>query len=90
MTFVQRFGSALQLTPHFHTLLPDGVFIEEATGDGAPLRFVELDPPEDAEVEWLLRRVVARLDKLLLARGVTGRPGDSHADAGGEHAPIER
>jgi hypothetical protein len=31
-------------------------------------------------VEWVLRRVVARLDKLLLARGVTGRPGDSHAD----------
>jgi hypothetical protein len=26
VTFIQRFGSALNLTPHFHTLVLDGVY----------------------------------------------------------------
>ncbi len=37
VSFVQRFGSALNLNPHFHVLMPDGVYV---TGhDGTP-RFV--------------------------------------------------
>ena len=80
VTFVQRFGSALQLTPHFHTLLPDGVFVEETTGAGDRLRFVPLEPPEGREVEEVLRRVVAHVDKLLFAHGLAGRPGEPHAD----------
>ncbi|MBW2736608.1 MAG: transposase [Deltaproteobacteria bacterium] len=27
VTFAQRFGSLLQLTPHAHTWIPDGVFL---------------------------------------------------------------
>ena len=63
VTFVQRFGSALQLTPHFHALLPDGVF----TAQGA---FVQLPPPTQEEVEGLLVRVRPRVLALLAARGV--------------------
>jgi len=33
ITFVQRFGSALNLNVHFHVVMPDGVFSE--TGDQA-------------------------------------------------------
>jgi hypothetical protein len=33
VAFVQRFGSALQLTPHFHVLVPEGVF-EQVPGHG--------------------------------------------------------
>ena len=29
VTFVQRFGGILNLNPHFHTLMPDGVFVED-------------------------------------------------------------
>ncbi|RPH67774.1 MAG: hypothetical protein EHM78_20935 [Myxococcaceae bacterium] len=29
VAFVQRFGSALQLTPHFHVLVPEAVFEEQ-------------------------------------------------------------
>ena len=47
VTFVQRFGSALQLTPHFHTLVPNGVFVGEARADGARPRFQALDPPQE-------------------------------------------
>ena len=31
VTFVQRFGSALNVNPHFHVLMPDGVFVEGGT-----------------------------------------------------------
>ncbi len=32
VTFIQRFGSALNLNIHFHTLVPDGVFVETDAG----------------------------------------------------------
>jgi Putative transposase/Transposase zinc-binding domain len=58
VTCVQLWGSLLQLTPHFHAWLPDGVFSQQA--DGA-LRFHRLAPPTDADVERLLQRVAARV-----------------------------
>ncbi len=64
VTFVQRFGGALNLNVHFHCLVPDGVFVRE---EGS-VRFVELLPPSDDEVVAVLRRVVARLERLLRPR----------------------
>jgi len=32
VTFIQRFGAALNLNIHFHTLIPDGVFVESNDG----------------------------------------------------------
>jgi len=61
VTFVQRFGGALNLNVHFHCVIPDGVFVREGGG----VRFVELAPPSDDEVMEVLRRVVARLERLL-------------------------
>jgi len=45
---VQRFGDALNLNVHFHSLVLDGVYASDAEGS---LRFHPLPPPEDAEVE---------------------------------------
>jgi len=42
VTFIQRFGSALNLTPHFHTLVLDGFYAGTASSPG---RFVSLPPP---------------------------------------------
>ena len=42
VAFVQRFGSALQLTPHFHVLVPEAVFEEV---DEAELRLHPLPRP---------------------------------------------
>jgi len=50
VAFVQRFGSALQLTPHFHVLVPEAVF--EELDDVEP-RLHPLPRPTDAEVETL-------------------------------------
>jgi len=79
VTFVQRFGSALQLTPHFHTLVPDGVFLAPAR-DGQRAVFVPLAPPHDADVEWVAARVADRVDALLRRRGGLASDADPPTD----------
>ena len=64
VTFVQRFGDALNLNVHFHALVLDGVY--EAGGRGA---FHPASAPDRPELERVLRRVARRLDKLLDRRG---------------------
>ena len=63
VTFVQRFGSALNLHLHFHAVLPDGVFVHPA-GDEAALAFTALPPPSDLDVTSLTDRLARRLTKL--------------------------
>jgi hypothetical protein len=47
VSFVQRFGDALNLNVHFHVLVLDGVF----DADDAPrMRFIPLAPPDNAEI----------------------------------------
>ena len=62
VTFVQRFGSALQLNVHFHVVVPDGVFV---CGDDGHVAFRRLPPPDDDDVELLLRLCVSRVLRLL-------------------------
>jgi hypothetical protein len=57
-SFLQLFGSALQLTPHFHVLVPEGVW----TQDG---RFVALPPPHTRDVEAVLHRALRQLRRRL-------------------------
>jgi hypothetical protein len=58
VTFVQRFGSVLNLNPHLHSLHPDGLFVEDA---GERLTFIPLPPPTDGEVRFLAARLAERL-----------------------------
>ena len=59
VTFVQRFGGLLQLSVHYHLVVPDGVFvIDEVTGE---LSLVPLPGPSEAEVLAILDRVAARI-----------------------------
>ncbi len=67
VAFVQRFGSALQLTPHFHVLVPEAVFEEVHE---AELRLHPLPRPTDAEVETLAVTVARRTLALRRARGI--------------------
>ena len=46
VTFVQRFGSALNLHPHLHAVVPDALFVKE----GDAVRTVPLPPPTTEEV----------------------------------------
>lgn len=73
VTFVQRFGGALNLIPHFHSILPDGLWVAGSDGDGAPagaggrLRFEPLPPPTTAEVEELTQTIACRLGECVAA-----------------------
>ena len=68
VTLLQLWGSTLQLTPHAHAWVPDGVFAPQADGT---LRFVALPPPEDADIELLVRRIGRRILKRLCADEAT-------------------
>ena len=61
VTFIQRFGGALNTNPHAHSLLPDGLFVQS---DGGRLTFVPLPPPSDKDVAQLTLRLAERLGAL--------------------------
>jgi hypothetical protein len=86
VTAIQRFGSAVNLNVHFHTLVLDGVYAPDASGTP---RFTRVPPPTDRDVARLLALIVRRIDRLLRRRGLT--PVDSAAqgpDPVAENAPL--
>jgi hypothetical protein len=60
VSFVQRFGGALNLNPHVHSLLPDGLFVP-GQQDSNELTFVPLPEPTTADIEALTLRIARRL-----------------------------
>jgi hypothetical protein len=71
VTFIQRFGDALNLNPHFHSLVLDGAYV---TWGG--LRFVPLPPPSTEQVARLAKRIRDRVLRLLRHRGVLDESGN--------------
>jgi hypothetical protein len=63
----QRFGSALDLNVHFHTLALDAVYTC-AVGQGQPTRFLPLPPPEADEVARVLAGAARRIQRVIEAR----------------------
>ncbi len=66
VTFVQRFGGALNCNVHFHILLPDAVFVPQPGSD--TLCVLALPPPTGRDIEALLRRLARRVDALCQRR----------------------
>jgi hypothetical protein len=78
VTVIQRFGSALNLNVHFHTLMIDGVY--ELRLGGRPI-FHPVPAPTDDEVAAIVRTVlrkvgekIARLDDVAEDAAVAGEP----------------
>jgi hypothetical protein len=67
VTFVQRFGDALNLDVHFHSLVLEGVYARTPQG---LLRFHALPPPEDADVARVATQVARTIQRLLERRGL--------------------
>jgi hypothetical protein len=78
VTAIQRFGSALNLNVHFHTLALDGVFAPD--GDGGS-RFVPAAPPTTPELARLVATIARRVARLLRRHGLRL---DDDADAAGD------
>jgi hypothetical protein len=71
ITFIQRFGDALNLNVHFHTLVLDGIY--ERYGEPG-MRFRALPPPTDAEVAEVVARIARRVERVLARRGLGPEP----------------
>ncbi|MHC4408483.1 MAG: transposase [Planctomycetota bacterium] len=67
VSFIQRFGSALNLNLHFHTLALDGVYADDASPGEAP-RFLPLPPPDDDAVARVLAGTARRLERIVAKR----------------------
>jgi hypothetical protein len=85
VTFIQRFDSALRLTPHVHTLVLDGVYVR---GHGGRLQFHALATPTLAEVADVTRRTAERIERLLRTRGYELEAGDSAYDELSDRQPV--
>ena len=72
VTFVQRFGGALNLNVHFHTLVLDGAY--RPSEDDRTLQFHPAPPPETEELERVLQRVVRGIVRVIERRGLSDEP----------------
>ena len=66
ITLLQFWGSILQLTPHAHSWIPDGVFFLDVGGE---LQFHRLAPPTGQDIKALLHRIETRVTELQVAGG---------------------
>jgi hypothetical protein len=78
VTAIQRAGSFANANLHFHTLVPEGVWHEDA--DGA-FRYHPLPPPTDAEVEAIATRIVHKVTQLLARLDADEAAADREVDA---------
>jgi hypothetical protein len=85
LTVIQRFGGALNLNIHFHTLALDGVFTAAAPD---AVQFHPLPPPTDAEVARLVTTIRARILRLLGRRGLGPDADVSRPDPVAEDSPT--
>lgn len=63
---IHRGDSALRLSPHFHVVFLDGVYLLR---DEAPLSFVASETPSDLELRRIAGRVARRVRRLFIRRG---------------------
>ncbi|WP_206020127.1 transposase [Pseudomaricurvus alkylphenolicus] len=68
VTLVQRFGSALNLNLHYHTLMLDGVYVQDARS--GYLKFHPIKAPSERELTQLLQRISQRVAKALVRQGL--------------------
>src|SRR5437762_7544708 len=67
VTFLQRFGSALNVNLHFHCVFLEGVYLDR-TDAGLKPRFLASEPPTDSDIttnlQKISRRVIRKLRRL--------------------------
>ncbi|OFZ81150.1 MAG: hypothetical protein A2583_04445 [Bdellovibrionales bacterium RIFOXYD1_FULL_53_11] len=66
-TVVQRFGGALNLNIHFHSLVLDGVYMRPEKG--LPPVFKKLTAPSNEDVAKILDTIIGRIAKMLDGKG---------------------
>ena len=68
MTFIQRFGGALNLNVHCHCVFLEGVYLDR-TEAGLKPRFVKVEPPTDADIADVVQKISRRVIRTLRRLG---------------------
>ena len=68
ITFVQRFGSSLNLNVHFHTLALDGVFLDRSERNLSP-QFITIKSPTDSDLQQVIKKIAMKSVKALRKLG---------------------
>jgi hypothetical protein len=74
VTLIQRFGSALNLNIHFHTLFLDGVYVYR---DNRPPQFQRVRAPDKSELEDLVHLISQRAGRCLEWLGLLEQDAES-------------
>jgi len=64
VTFIQRFGGALNLNLHYHVVFLEGVYLDR-TEAGLKPRFLKGEPPSDADIAAVLQKISRRVIRTL-------------------------
>ena len=86
VTFIQRFGDGVRLSPHFHTLFADGCW--SRLGDDWPIVFDEIPSLRDEEVAELCAELRRKILRRLIRKGVISDVGDGYDDPADEDALL--
>lgn len=86
VTIIQRAGGSLNLAPHFHALVLDGVF--SRPGPESPPVFHATPEPTDGDIADILLTVRLRVRRLLERRGLVGVQAGDVPDPLREEAPL--
>src|SRR2546425_7108782 len=68
VTFIQRFGSAINVNLHFHCVFIEGVYLDRTAAGRRP-RFVTVEPPSDADIATVLQKLSHRVIRKLRRLG---------------------
>jgi hypothetical protein len=76
--FLQRSGGSINLNPHFHSLVLDGVYV--STLPYEPPRFTPLPAPSDEELTRITVSIARRVERLLVKKGLLGEHAATEPD----------
>jgi len=68
VTFIQRFGSAINLNVHYHVVFLEGVYLDR-TAQGRTPRFLPGEPPTDTDIADVVQKISRRIICKLRQRG---------------------
>jgi len=81
VTFIQRFGSAINVNVHYHCVFLEGVYLDR-TDQGRTPRFVKAEPPTDADIAAVLQKISRRVIRTLRTLGYLEAGPDAAAATG--------
>ncbi len=68
VTFIQRFGSSLNLNLHFHCVFIEGVYLDR-TDEGRKPHFLAGEPPTDTDIAAVIQKISHRVIRTLRRLG---------------------